>query len=204
MQVAPHSHQAAAFDAGAAAVRAYSVIMIDGRSGSGKTTLAAEYAELFDTFGQPAQTLHLDSLYPGWGGLAEGSAAVARALKQQWYHPYDWAAAEFSALKISLDPNQLLIIEGCGALTLANLEAARRWSGGAEVASADIVPGGAVRAAAVHAIWIECDEELRRSRSLARDGEMFAPHWQSWAEQERAHYARQKPWLLAGEVLQGD
>lgn len=165
------------------------VVIIDGRSGSGKTTLAAECADRLSTRGHLAQTLHLDSLYPGWGGLAEGSAAVAGVLAQRWYQPYDWATGEFSPSRIAVDPNRPLVIEGCGSLTASNLTAARKWVGES---------GG------VHAIWIECAEALRRARALTRDGEMFAPHWDRWAAQEQAQFMRHKPWLLADEIAHSE
>ena len=45
------------------------VLLIDGRSGSGKTELARAVVA-----GVPeAQLVRLDDLYPGWGGLEEGS-----------------------------------------------------------------------------------------------------------------------------------
>lgn len=182
----------------------YSVVIIDGRSGSGKTTLAVGFAERLSTPGQPAQTLHLDSLYPGWDGLAAGSAAVARVLEQQWYQPYDWAEGAFFDSRITLDPSRALVIEGCGALTLANLESARQWSRDAEVSRVDTVPAGAVRANGVHSVWIECDEALRRTRALDRDGDMFAPHWDRWAVQEQAQFSLHRPWMLADELARSE
>lgn len=170
------------------------IVLIDGRSGSGKTTLAAELAIEIGGASEPAQVLHLDLLYPGWGGLAAGSRAVAAALRDGWYHPYDWHAGEFSLKRITLDPERPLVIEGCGALTAANLAAARQW------ASAD----GFTSAAKVRAIWLECDEAMRRERALSRDGDTFEPYWESWAAQEEQHYAVHEPWLLASETCTSD
>ena len=163
------------------------VVLVDGRSGSGKTTLAAQISAELSTVDATAQTLHLDSLYPGWDGLARGSAAVVTALREGGYHPYDWHAGQFMERWISLDSSRPLVIEGCGALTEANLAAARAWA-------------PKLGAAEVRAIWLECDETLRRERALARDGEMFAPHWDEWAAQEAAHYARHEPWLLVRDA----
>lgn len=163
------------------------VVLIDGRSGSGKTTLAEQIAVRLGADDSVAQTLHLDLLYPGWDGLALGSLAVATALREGGYHPYDWHAGQFMAGWIALDPERPLVIEGCGALTEANLAAARAWA-------------SKLGAAEVRAIWLECDETLRRERALARDGEMFAPHWDEWAAQEAVHYALHKPWLLVRDA----
>lgn len=163
------------------------VVLIDGRSGSGKTTLAEQIAAELTVDDSAAQTLHLDLLYPGWDGLALGSLAVATALREGGYHPYDWHEGRFAASWIALDPERPLVIEGCGALTEANLAAARSWA-------------PKLGAAEVRAIWLECDETLRRERALARDGEMFAPHWDEWAAQEAVHYARHEPWLLVRDA----
>ena len=159
------------------------VVLIDGRSGSGKTTLAEQIAAELSTDDSTGQTLHLDLLYPGWDGLALGSLAVATALSEGGYHPYDWHEGEFATSWIALDPERPLVIEGCGAVTEANLAAARAWASKRGVAE-------------VRAMWLECDETLRRERALARDGATFAPHWQQWAAQEDAHYAVHQPWLL--------
>lgn len=159
------------------------VLLIDGRSGSGKTYLARQLAE------SGAQLLHLDLLYPGWGGLAQGSLSVADALDAGRYHRYDWAAAAFEEAWTELDPARPLIVEGCGALTDTNLAAAKRWAQRASVVERS-----------VHTLWLECDDTLRRSRALARDGDIFAPHWDEWAEQERDHFAAHQPWNIADQV----
>lgn len=163
------------------------VVLIDGRSGSGKTTLGAQLAAELSTDQSRAQTLHLDLLYPGWDGLAQGSLAVATALHEGGYQPYDWHAGRFAASWITLDPERPLVIEGCGALTEANLVAARAWA--SKLGDAE-----------VRAIWLECEETLRRQRALSRDGETFAPHWERWASQEDAHYAMHEPWMLVRDA----
>ena len=47
------------------------IILIDGQSGVGKTTLSLTMA---DALG--ATVIHLDDVYPGWGGLVAGRDAV--------------------------------------------------------------------------------------------------------------------------------
>lgn len=160
------------------------VLLIDGRSGSGKTTLAEHTA---NTTG--AQVLHVEELYPGWDGLAAGSAAVARALEHGRYHRYDWIAERFTD-HVTLHPGPL-IVEGCGALTRANLRAARAWS-------------QRHRLDGVHGVWLELEDDERRRRALDRDGDTFAPHWYRWAAQEDAHFGRHRPWLLADQVRRID
>jgi hypothetical protein len=155
------------------------VTLIDGRSGAGKTMLANELAEV-----STAQVLHLEDLYPGWLGLSQGSRAVARALESGQYHRYDWQAEAFASDATQLEGQLPLIIEGCGAITAANLAAATRWASGARV----------------HSIWLEVAEQRRKQQALARDGSRFTQYWPIWAEQENLHFARHQPWALADEV----
>ena len=73
-----------------------------------------------------------------------------------------------------------LIVEGCGALTPTN------------------------RRLATAGVWLDLDASQRRLRALARDGETFAPHWERWAAQERAHWAANRPADLADVVVAGE
>jgi gluconate kinase len=149
------------------------VVLVDGGSGAGKTTLATALAPLLD-----AQLVSLDDLYPGWDGLAVGSAAVADSVLRErdpgWrrWDWYDEAWAEWHPV----DPVRPIVIEGCGALTRA------------------------ARDRASLGVWIELDAAERRRRALARDGEVFAPHWDRWARQEAQLRAREDPAALADVV----
>lgn len=161
-------------------------LLIDGRSGSGKTELADSLLRALRAAGADPQALRAEDLYPGWDGLAEGSLAVARALGAGGYRRFDWAAGEFAEW-VRIDPRSPLVIEGCGAITRANLAAARSW--------ARAHAGGSVRS-----VWLDAPAAERKRRALARDGDAYAPHWDRWAEQEDAHYALHAPWRLADEV----
>ena len=149
------------------------VIVIDGRSGSGKTELATALAA--DT---GAQVLRLDSVYPGWGGLAAGSALVPVILAANRWQRWDWATSRYAEWH-ELDPVLPLIVEGCGALSRAT------------------------RVLATYGIWVELDDATRKTRALARDGEAYAPHWDEWAAQELAFIARENPAGLADEIVGG-
>ena len=155
------------------------VILLDGRSGSGKTVLAEALCAL-----SQGTILHLDDLYPGWDGLAAGSRAVATALQAGTYRRFDWGSMQ-SAEQISLGRHGPLIVEGCGAVTARNLQAARAWAAGAPV----------------HSIWLECPTDVRQARALSRDGDMFRPYWDAWASQEEAHLTAERPLALAVEVI---
>ena len=80
---------------------------------------------------------------------------------------YDWLVARFIE-PWPLEHPELLIVEGVGA---------------------------GARAAASFAsvlVWLELDAGLRKERALARDGEVFRPHWERWAEQEDVLLAREQ------------
>lgn len=172
---------------------ALDAIVIDGRSGSGKTSLADLLIRRFAGVGRDAQVLRVEDLYPGWDGLAQGSASVADALDSGSYRRFDWTAERFGE-PVHIDPKLPLIVEGCGAVTSENLRAVNDWTRRADAAPAE---------PRIWSVWLELPGEERRTRALARDGETFAPHWQRWADQEDRHYAAHAPWDLVNEVLRG-
>ena len=141
----------------AGATRAVPVVTIDGYSGSGKSTLAAALVRLVNGW----QVLHLDDWYPGWDGLAAGADSARRIAAALWagrassYEAWDWEhGATGATIPVPLAPT---IIEGCGAIE----------------AVADL------------AVWIaDPGEDERRHRALARDGQIYVPHWQRWADQD--------------------
>jgi uridine kinase len=151
-------------------------MLIDGRSGSGKTELAA--AIVADN--PEMQLVRLDEVYPGWGGLLAGSAAVhEQILTQHRWQQWDWQAGAFADWH-EIDPDRPLVVEGCGALSTAN------------------------RALAHIGVWVELDTASRKRRAIARDGEIYAEHWDEWAAQEDAFIALENPRSLADIEVAGD
>lgn len=151
------------------------IVLVDGGAGAGKTTLAEGLAARWPQ----AQVVSLDAFYPGWDGLAAASAVVAESVLRQsapGYRRWDWTQS-MPAEWVDLDASRPLIVEGCGALTQASH------------AQADL------------AIWCQLDEAERKRRALARDGELFAPHWDAWEAQEAEHWRRNRPWELADIVF---
>ena len=148
------------------------VVLIDGRSGAGKTTLAQRLAPLLG-----GQLVSLDDIYPGWDGLAAGSAAVPGMLAgpDAGWRRWDWTAGR-AAEWHPVDPDRAIVVEGCGAISAAS------------------------RALATFAIWMDGPADERRARALARDPG-YAPFWDRWAAQEEAHIEREDPRALADLVL---
>lgn len=158
------------------------VVLIDGRSGSGKTSLARTLVARWPLHGR-VQLVSLDSLYPGWDGLAEGVESArelilrphARGLLGVWER-WDWETSE-PAEAHAVDPSLPLIVEGSGLLTAATARL------------------GDVR------VWLESPVQSRMRRALERDGDTYRPHWTRWAEQEERHLARDEPARRASFVF---
>ncbi|MDO5029484.1 MAG: hypothetical protein Q4E11_02735 [Corynebacterium sp.] len=165
------------------------ILLIDGRSGSGKTTLAAKFHRVLSW-----PVIHLEDVYPGWGGLEAASNAVAASIinpalspDKRGYRRWDWYANSLAEW-VATPPDTSLIIEGCGAITQANLAAARSVGDGAG-----------------WGIWVELDTQTRFERAMARDMH-FEGHWDMWARQEDQHIATHNPetladWTIAAATL---
>ncbi|MDF2823024.1 MAG: hypothetical protein K0R68_432 [Mycobacterium sp.] len=146
-------------------------VLLDGRSGSGKSTLADELARHWES----STVVRLDDIYPGWDGLAWAIDHVRTSLLQpraagrtgSWRR-WDWTTATPSGRQ-SVDAHQRLIVEGVGALSVAN------------------------RALADLGIWVEVPADVRKRRALDRDGDTYRPHWDRWAAQEEVFIGRLDP-----------
>lgn len=160
----------------------FPVVLIDGRAGAGKTSLARKLRErwpLSDT----AQLIALDALYPGWAGLAAGVETARRdilvphaaGVAGRW-REWDWELSTFTQTH-QVRADRGLIVEGCGALTPQT------------AALADV------------RIWVQAPDDARKERALARDGDVFSPHWEQWAQQEHEHLRRNDPQALADQIV---
>lgn len=149
-------------------------ILIDGPSGSGKTTLANQLQERTG-----ATVLHLDDMYAGWEGMAEGSGTAGELLAgtRTSFRRWDWEQERWGD-EITPDPTSNWIIEGCGAATKSS------------VTQADLV------------VWAETDPEVARQRGIDRDGPSFRRWWDAWHRQEVDHWRENDPRSLADLVVQ--
>ncbi len=145
------------------------ILIIDGPSGAGKTSLAAAVAARLS-----APIVHMDSLYPGWDGLAEGvhrlTALVleplARGEAPRW-RPWDWHGDRWGD-PVELGWTSRLVVEGCGS---------------------SASPAGELAALRV---WMDAPTRLRRRRGIDRDGQTYSPHWERWAAQEQTLFDRDR------------
>lgn len=144
------------------------LVGVDGRSGSGKTDLARDLARAVAASGLGCVVVHLDDLYPGWDGLAAALAplcsrvvAPLRSGLPASYASWDWRTSGPGPRR-EVPLADVVVLEGVGVL--------------ASPCAQDLD----LR------VWLEAPDDVRRRRALARDGEVFAPHWERWAAQEDA------------------
>jgi uridine kinase len=154
--------------------------LIDGRAGSGKSTFARLLQDqVFRETKQSPKVIHMDDLYPGWEGLAQGSPYLVENIlkplkligKAQWQR-WDWANDKRGGSDPGngwreFDGENMLIVEGCGSVTAQSAELA------------DLT------------IWIEAERQTRKQRFEARDRGVFSNFWNSWSAQEDEFFQEQ-------------
>ena len=146
------------------------IILIDGQSGVGKTTLSLTMANALG-----ATIVHLDDVYPGWGGLVDGSQAVIDGVLRNIVNGragrvrrWDWKHS-CAGIDVIVPPASIVIVEGCGISTPES------------------------RAMANTAIWVDCPDTTRRVRLSERDGNKFDDHREMWDAQVARHIADNDP-----------
>jgi uridine kinase len=169
------------------------LLCIDGPAGSGKTTLAGEVAA--EAMAEMSvAVVHLDDVYPGWDGLAEGVRRASAELLEPLaagrpghYRRYDWVAGTEGEW-CTVDPVDLLVLEGVGA-------------------------GAAGRDRASVLVWVEAPADLRLARGLERDlalpgqpsdREELRRHWRRWMADEEALHAQDGTRERADLVVDGE
>ena len=141
------------------------IIAVDGRSGAGKTTIAVELAALLRRH-RTVSLFHLEDIYPGWDGLAGGVeryiSSVLEPLHQgtsATWTAWDWEARNDGDFRTTAAA-QVVLVEGVGS------------SHGRAAGFLDAI------------IWVDAPQQARKQRALERDGDTYAPFWDTWAEQE--------------------
>lgn len=166
------------------------IVLIDGRAASGKSQFAKDLSEAyFQVDKQAARVIHMDDLYPGWNGLAEGSVylltnillPLANSRSANW-QVWNWrknhrGAEEPGNGRREFAGGTLLIVEGCGSIS--------RLSS----ANSDFQ------------IWIDADDAARKERFSKRDSGKFDEYFGIWSAQEDEYYEREKSKQLAELII---
>ncbi|MCB4208445.1 chorismate-binding protein [Arthrobacter sp. UM1] len=153
-------------------------LLLDGRSGSGKSSLAAALLAELGRAGVHAVRADLEDVYPGWHGLQPAVATTAgeivpalAARRPASFRLWDWETSRPSADTRTVEPADVVLLEGVGA------------------SSRPLVRAAAAAGAEALTVWIGLDPEARKARALERDGDTFAPYWDLWAAEEDAWLA---------------
>lgn len=162
------------------------IVLIDGRAASGKSQFAKELSDLyFKLDKQAARVIHMDDLYPGWNGLAEGSVYLLTNIliplsknRAASWQLWNWrknhrGAEEPGNGRREFSGGTALIIEGCGSISRLSSELAD------------------------YTIWIDSDDNVRKERFSARDGGKFDEYFGIWSAQEDEFYQRENSAELA-------
>jgi hypothetical protein len=167
------------------------IVLIDGRAASGKSQFAKDLAEAyFQVDRQAARTIHMDDLYPGWNGLAEGSVylltnillPLASSRSANW-QVWNWrknhrGAEEPGNGRREFSGGTLLIVEGCGSISRLSFE------------HSDFQ------------VWIDADDRERKERFSLRDQGKFDEFFGIWSAQEDEYYEKEKSKQLAQLIVQ--
>jgi uridine kinase len=157
------------------------LVTVDGPSGGGKTSLAKRLCRAL----RRVPVVHLDHLYEGWTGL-DGMASnldswVFTPLRHGMpgqHLVYDWHRGAFNEWReVPLAP--ALVVEGVGA-------------GQAQFAEH-----------AVLRLWVEADEDLRRARTLEREGPAMETALREWWPREERLFAEDGTRARADLVVDG-
>ncbi|MDN5756658.1 MAG: aminodeoxychorismate synthase component I, partial [Micrococcaceae bacterium] len=157
------------------------IIAVDGRSGAGKSTLALELATSLRVH-RSVSLFHLEDIYTGWDGLARGRERYVTEVLDSLYWgedarwtSWDWEHGTDGERRTTVAAD-VVIVEGVGA----SCRQARAYLDAS--------------------IWVEVEDDVRRRRALARDGDTFAPHWERWAAQEQG-WLDQDPVIERADVI---
>lgn len=158
------------------------LIGIDGRSGAGKTSLASQLCEVLAVT-RDVVTFHLEDIYPGWDGLAQGIEtynesilATLRDDQDAYWTAWDWLSDSMGGPRLTRNA-EIVILEGVGACNWVAREVL------------DV------------SVWVELPASHRRSRALMRDGKNYEAFWDRWAAQE-TQYLQVDPVWESADIIQ--
>ncbi|HET7667585.1 MAG TPA: AAA family ATPase [Mycobacterium sp.] len=155
------------------------IVGIDGCGGAGKTTFATRLSEALDG----APVIHTDDFashdepLAWWPRMLHDVIDPLLRGEPASYQPYDWVNRRRADETVTVEPNDVVIIEGVGATRKA-------W-----------------RDRLALRIWIDCPRDIRLARGIARDGEELREFWIGWMKAEDAYLESEQPQLYADVVV---
>lgn len=169
----------------AAAIRARTgpvrIVGIDGCGGAGKTTFAARLSR---ALGDPP-IVHTDD-FATHDEMTEWWPCMLRDVVEPLlrgaaasYRPYDWVKRSPAATITTVEPADIVLIEGVGAMRKA-------W-----------------RDLLTLRVWVDCPRDLRLARGIARDGEQLREFWRQWMAAEDTYVATEQPYRHADVIVDG-
>ena len=156
------------------------LVAIDGPGGAGKSLFADRLAGYLGD----APIVHTDDFaswdepIDWWHRLEADVLGPMERGQPVRYQAYDWVRRQLGEWR-ELRASEVVLLEG--------VSSSRR----------------AVADRLALAIWIETSREVRLARGIARDGEAMRPQWDSWMEEEDAHYARDRTKERADVIIAG-
>jgi len=157
------------------------IVGIDGCGGAGKTTFAARLSRALDD----VLVIHTDDFASHdvptewWPRMQHDVIEPLLRGELATYRPYDWNARRFADTTMTVEPIDVVLIEGVGATRAA-------WRN-------DL----ALR------IWVDCPRDLRLQRGIDRDGEELRPFWVEWMRAEDAYLEQEHPYAYADLIVDG-
>ncbi len=170
------------------------IIAIDGGGGSGKTTLASMISAEFTG----SSIVHMDDFYKlkksrdisdlskaPCGYEYDIDRLIANVInpllsnKKSIYQIYNWNTDSLDN-KVEIEPNNILIIEGCYSLIIQLREYYNLK------------------------IFVETDRDVRLKRGLIRDGEAALEFWNNWMQGEDKYFNDQHVKDIADFVFNGN
>jgi uridine kinase len=157
------------------------LVGIDGCGGAGKSTFAGRLSRALDN----CSIVHTDDFTSHevptewWPRMLRDVVEPLLHGESASYTPYDWESRRPHGQRITIQPTDVVIIEGVGATRAA-------W-----------------RDRLVMRIWIDAPRDLRLARGIERDGEELREFWHQWMAAEDVYVADEQPWAHADLIVDG-
>jgi len=157
------------------------IVGIDGCGGAGKSTFAARLSNALDDppVIHPDDFASHDVPTEWWPRMLADVIEPLLRGEPASYRPYDWTERRFADTTMTVEPRDVVLIEGVGATRKA-------W-----------------RKQLAMRIWVDCPRDLRLQRGIDRDGEELREFWLDWMRAEDDYLATEHPYAHADGTVDG-